>query len=102
MFVYDNYLDVGFTRSFASSQAYADKYGNNPKVIPASASQGLKFKKLAGDVYQWLGFEAYQLMFDFLNEAVKDKSIKVDLFAYDLNEPDIVGLLEKLGSRLPR
>lgn len=99
-FTYDNYLDVGFTRSFASSQAYADKYANNPKVIPAQASQGLKFHKLSGDVYEWLGFEAYQLIFDLLNEAVSDKSITIDFFAYDLNEPDIVALLEKLGSRL--
>ncbi len=98
--VYDGFLDVGFTRNFASSQAYADKYGNNEKIIPADATTGLDFKKVPGDVYQWLGFEAYQLIFDFLNEVVSDKTLELDLFAYDLNEPDIVRLLEKLGPRL--
>lgn len=97
---YENYLDVGFTRSYSSSQAYADKYGNNPNVIPGNANDGLKFKKVAGDVYQWLGFEAYQLIFGLLSEMVNDKTLTLDVFAYDLNEPDIVGQLEKIGKRL--
>lgn len=98
---YDNFLDVGFARNFASSQAYADKYGNNAKVIPANADDGLKFKKISPpDVYPWLGFEAYDLIFGFLNDAVNDSSIEVDFFAYDLNEPDIVDCLVKLGKRL--
>src|SRR5207248_1627817 len=87
-------------RNFASSQAYADKYGNNPKIIPAKAAQGLAFKKVPGDVYQWLGFEAYQLIFDFLNDVAADDTLTLDVFAYDLNEPDVVALLEKIGKRL--
>jgi phosphatidylserine/phosphatidylglycerophosphate/cardiolipin synthase-like enzyme len=98
--IYDNFLDVGFSRNFASSQAYADRYKNNTKVIPANADQGLKFKKLPGDVYQWLGFEAYELIFGFLDEVVNDKNLTLDVFAYDLNECDIVGRLEKIGGRL--
>ena len=98
--VYDDFLDVGFTRNFASSQAYVDKYGNNANVIPADADQGLDFQKVAGDVYEWLGFEAGQLIFDFLNEVANDPALELDFFAYDLNEPDIVGLLEKIGGRL--
>ena len=35
-----------------------DKYGNNTKIVPAAARDGLKFQKVAGDVYRWLGFEA--------------------------------------------
>lgn len=97
---YDNFLDVGFARNFASSQAYADKYGNNPNVIPTDADQGLKFTKLQGDVYSWLGFEAYELIFDFLKEAASDTTIQLDFFAYDLNEPDIVDLLKQVGGRL--
>jgi hypothetical protein len=97
---YDNYLDVGFTRNFASSQAYAERYKNNPNVIPAKADDGLKFKKLAGDVYQWLGFEAYDMMFAFLDEVSGDKSMTLDMFAYDLNEIDIVSRLVKMGKRV--
>jgi hypothetical protein len=97
---YDNFLDVGFTRNFASSQAYADKYGNNPNIIPKKEKDGLSFKKVAGDVYQWLGFEACELVFAFLDEAVNDPAITLDLFAYDFNEPDILSRLVKLGGRL--
>jgi phosphatidylserine/phosphatidylglycerophosphate/cardiolipin synthase-like enzyme len=98
--IYDGLLDIGFTRNFASSQAYADLYGNNPDIIPTDATQGLSFTKVSGDVYQWLGFEAYDLIFGFLRDAVTDDTLELDVYAYDLNEPDIVELLEKLGPRL--
>lgn len=99
--IYDGFLDVGFTRNFASSQAYADRYKNNPKIIPADADAGLKFKKQTGtDVYQWLGFEAYQLIFNILKEVEDNPHLSLDVFAYDLNEPDIVGAFERLKGRL--
>ena len=98
--IYDGFLDVGFTRGFASSQAYVDRYGNNTHIIPTVIAEGLSFKKVPGDVYQWLGFEAYQLLFDLLNEIVGDDTLTLDLFAYDFNEPDILAALEKMGPRL--
>lgn len=97
---YSNFLDVGFTRNFASSQAYQEKYGNRTDIIPALADDGLGFRKQAGDVYDWLGFEARDLIFQFLKQAVEDPTIELDVFAYDLNEPDIVAQLEQLGPRL--
>jgi PLD-like domain len=98
--VYDGFLDVGFTRNFASSQAYDEKYGGNQDVIPMEADQGLVFQKIPGDVYEWLGFEASQLIFDFLKEVAGNETMSLDFFAYDLNEPSIVDLLEKIGGRL--
>jgi phosphatidylserine/phosphatidylglycerophosphate/cardiolipin synthase-like enzyme len=98
--IYQDFLDVGFTRNFASSQAYADRYKNSPNIIPAKPDAGLKFKKVAGDVYEWLGFEAYQLIFGILDEVLANKNLSLDVFAYDLNEPDFVDKLEKLGKRL--
>jgi len=98
--VYDGVLDVGFTRNFASSQAYADRYGNNPKVIPAEADDGLGFTKVPGDVYRWLGFEVYDLLFGFLDQVVADPTLTLDVMAYDLNEPDILRRLEQIGHRL--
>jgi PLD-like domain len=98
--IYDGFLDVGFTRNFASSQAYVDRYKNNPKIIPANPDAGLDFKKVPGDVYDWLGFEAGQLIFDFLKDVAGDETLELDFFAYDLNEPAIVDLLEKIGKRL--
>ena len=90
--IYDGFLDVGFTRNFASSQAYADMFGNNTKLIPAKANQGLTFKKLTGKVgaaYRWLGFEAYEMIFNLLDEVKKDKNLLLDVLAYDLNEADV-------------
>jgi hypothetical protein len=98
--VYDGFLDVGFARNFASSQAYVDRYGNDENVIPDKAENGLDFKKVPGDVYEWLGFEASQLIFDFLKDVAADETLELDFMAYDLNQPDIVGLLEKIGGRL--
>ncbi len=54
MVIYDDFLDVGFARNYASSQAYNEKYQGNPNVIPVNADDGLKFKKVPGDVYEWL------------------------------------------------
>jgi phosphatidylserine/phosphatidylglycerophosphate/cardiolipin synthase-like enzyme len=100
MMIYDNFLDVGFARNYASSQAYNEKYQGNPNVIPTNADDGLKFKKVPGDVYEWLGFEAYDLIMNVLKEAVADNTITLDFFAYDLNEPDIVAMLEQMKHRL--
>jgi phosphatidylserine/phosphatidylglycerophosphate/cardiolipin synthase-like enzyme len=101
---YSDFLDVGFTRNFASSQAYRERYENCAGVIPSDADGGLDFSKLTDekykDIYQWMGFEAYDLIFAFLDEAVRDESITLDVFAYDLNEPDIVEKLEQMGKRL--
>ncbi len=100
---YAGFLDVGFTRNFASSQAFAEKLEKDPNlanIIPAVADDGLTFKKVPGDIYDWLGFEAYDLIFQFLKEAVEDPTIELDVFAYDLNERDIVAQLEQLGPRL--
>lgn len=103
---HEGFLDVGFTRNFASSQAYREQFGNNAGIIPRDAKDGLDFAKLdlkndrGVSVYDWLGFEAKALVFDFLEKAVEDKDVTVDALAYDLNEPGMVERLERLGSRL--
>ncbi|MGZ5215091.1 MAG: phospholipase D-like domain-containing protein [Caldimonas sp.] len=101
------FVDVGFTRGFASSQAFRDRFRNAPdidaifrKIIPARADDGLGFHKMKGGIYRWMGFEACDLIFGMLDEAVADPTITLCAFAYDLNEPDIVSRLEKLGPRL--
>lgn len=103
---YDGLVDIGFTRNFASSQAYREQFGNNADIIPVSSEDGLDFEKSAlknsrgQSVYEWLGFEAYELLFHFLDAALEDDSLTVDVMAYDLNEPDFVGRLRRFGSRL--
>ena len=78
---YDGFLDVGFTCTFASSQAYAEKYGTKTDIIPALADEGLAFQKQPGDTYDWLGFEVHDRIFQFLREAVEDPTIELDVFA---------------------
>jgi phosphatidylserine/phosphatidylglycerophosphate/cardiolipin synthase-like enzyme len=99
---YSDFLDIGFTRSFASSQAYVDKFHNDPDIIPSGRASGLAFDKTKSPpgVYEWLGFEAYDLLFSLLDEVANDKTLSLDVFAYDLDEPDIVGKFAALGSRL--
>jgi phosphatidylserine/phosphatidylglycerophosphate/cardiolipin synthase-like enzyme len=99
---YDGFLELGFTRGFASSQAFVDRYetdGKVPPVIPANSANGLEFKKMTGDIYQWMGYEAYRLLFDTLKE-IQDPAYTVDFMAYDLDEPDVVAAIVSMGSRV--
>jgi len=104
---YAGFVDVGFTRGFASSQAFRDRFPADADIneigktiIPSRADDGLAFTKRPGDIYRWMGFEAVDLIFGLLDEAVADPAITLDVFAYDLNEPDLVARLEQLGPRL--
>lgn len=106
---YPGFLEVGFTRGYASSQAFVDKFQGTPNftklgplIIPSEADDGLKFKRLTTPpgLYEWMGFEGYQLIMSVLKEAASDSTISVDAMCYDLNEPEIVDLLKSLKKRL--
>jgi phosphatidylserine/phosphatidylglycerophosphate/cardiolipin synthase-like enzyme len=91
-------FEFGFTRGYTSSQAYADKFKNaaivpTPKTIDFDTAPYQK-------QYQWLGYHARQMVFDFVQECLDDPTITVDLFAYDLDEPDFIRDMQKLGGRL--
>jgi phosphatidylserine/phosphatidylglycerophosphate/cardiolipin synthase-like enzyme len=47
-----------------------------------------------------MGFEARHAILEVLDEAIADEEARVRVVAYDLNEPDVVSRLEKLGDRL--
>jgi hypothetical protein len=101
------FLDIGFTRAFASSQAYRDTFGNRADILPATNAVGLDFAPpfdpatASGDnPYTWLGFEAAAIVQSLVDEAVADTTLTVDFFAYDLNLGWLVDRLEKLGPRL--
>ena len=91
-------FELGLTRGYLTSQAYANKFANKdirqePKTLDYDT------KPFAAQ-YEWLGYHARKMIFKLLQECVDDKSVTVDLFAYDLDEPDILTMLETLGSRL--
>jgi phosphatidylserine/phosphatidylglycerophosphate/cardiolipin synthase-like enzyme len=92
-------LEMGFTRGYMSSQAYAAKFKNAP-IRPSGNKTATYNTKPFEKQYQWLGFHARKMVFDFLNECLQDKSVSVELFAYDLDEPEFIQGLVKLGPRL--
>ncbi len=92
-------FEMGFTRAYISSQAYAEQFKNaaiRPKGKKTFDYDTAPYHKQ----YEWLGFHARRLVFDFLNEALNDPTITLDVFAYDLDEPDVIRLLAKFGPRL--
>jgi len=106
--VWDGVLEIGFTRGYASSQAFTEKFTNTPNFFPpntpAGGGAGPTFKKAKAnpDPYQWMGFGSYDLIFGILNEVANDTTgtLSMDAFAYDLDEPDIIAAFAKIGSRL--
>lgn len=104
---YDDIVDIGFTRNFASSQAYRDQFNNNADIIPGAGEDGLNFK-LRDDVknsrgetvYDWLGFEAKNLIDTFVQEVLDNPDLRLDFMAFDLDLPDLVEKLEAIGPRL--
>jgi hypothetical protein len=103
-------LELGFTRGFTQSQAFVRHFGLKAKIKPNAAglvfdtsqqsgtnAQGDKFT--FQDEYEWLGFTARAKIFDLLNEVLQKQNLRVDVFAYDLNEPDVVDIMLKLGKQ---
>ncbi len=91
-------LEVGFTRGYLSSQAYAAKF-KNAAFSPDPRTMNYDTTPYTAQ-YDWLGFHARRMVFDFIQECLADPTISVDLFAYDLDEPDFIRALQQLGNRL--
>jgi phosphatidylserine/phosphatidylglycerophosphate/cardiolipin synthase-like enzyme len=97
-------VELGFTRGFVQSQAFVHHFGLNALIRPkgkdllfdtsqesGSNAQGQRYT--FQDEYGWLGFTAREKIFGLLNEVKNDASLHLDVFAYDLNEPDLIKLL---------
>jgi hypothetical protein len=90
--------EMGFTRGYLSSQAYAGRFHNAPY---RPKKQSIDFNtKLFAKRYEWLGFHARKMIFDFLRECLNETQTRLDVFAYDLNEPDVIRMLAQFGNRL--
>jgi phosphatidylserine/phosphatidylglycerophosphate/cardiolipin synthase-like enzyme len=87
---------AAFTRGYISSQAYAEKF-HNADIRPKGAKTPDFDTKPYQPQYQWLGAGARQALFDFLADCRNDKQCKVDVFAYDLDEPDVVAAICEFG-----
>ncbi|MGI0033885.1 MAG: hypothetical protein ACRD97_11525 [Nitrososphaeraceae archaeon] len=103
---YPGFLNIAFTRGFVSSQAFVKnfkEYGPISTLLPAKAVDGLIFHPThpkVNEALKWMGFEAFNAILEVLDKAIEDDKAKVRVVAYDLNEPEIVSRLERLGDRL--
>lgn len=102
-------LELAFTRGFTQSQAFDSHFGLKAAISPKKDDLVFDTSAVAGvndhgvkftfrDEYEWLGFTARQKIFELLDEVTTNKALKLDVFAYDLNEPDIITALLKLGA----
>jgi hypothetical protein len=101
-------LELGFTRGFTQSQAFDSHFGLKALIEPKKGDLLFDTGAVAGtndsgakftfrDEYEWLGFTARERVFALLNEVAQNKDLKLDVFAYDLNEPDVLNTLIALG-----
>lgn len=103
---YPGKLNVTFTRGFVSSQAFVERFqsaGDISTLLPAKAADGLTFVPThpkTDEALKWMGFEARDVILEVLDKAIADEKAQVRVVAYDLNEPEVVSRLEKLGPRL--
>jgi phosphatidylserine/phosphatidylglycerophosphate/cardiolipin synthase-like enzyme len=89
--------DIGFTRGAISSQAYADRF-KNADIRPKEKTVDFDTSPYRQQ-YEWLGAHARELIFDFLDECARDRSATLDVFSYDLDEPDIIRKIASMGPR---
>ena len=103
-------IEAGFTRGFVQSQAFVHHFG--PKAIFRPKGKELLFdtSQVAGkysdgkdytfaEEYDWLGFTARDKVLAIANEVLKNKKLRLDLFAYDLNEPDLMTVFLQLAKQ---
>ena len=105
-----NGLELGFTRGFTQSQAFVHHFGLKASISPKGKTLLFDTSQQSGtnakgdqytflDEYQWLGFSARAKIFGILDEVVADKTLQLDMFAYDLNEPDMLKRLLDLAAQ---
>ncbi|NMC07526.1 MAG: phospholipase, partial [Candidatus Lokiarchaeota archaeon] len=91
-------IEVGFTRGYVSAQAFSDRFTNadlrpKPRCIDYDTKPYQK-------AYEWLGAHARRCTWLFLRGATRWwLPRRIDVFAYDLDDPDVIAALCKAGKR---
>jgi phosphatidylserine/phosphatidylglycerophosphate/cardiolipin synthase-like enzyme len=102
-------LRVGLTRGYVQSQAFAHHFGAGAVLQPKDHTLLFDTSQVGGkspagtdwtyeDAYAWLGHTARQRIFEFLDEVEDDPALFLEVFAYDLNEPDVCRRLLALAA----
>ncbi len=103
-------LELGFTRGYTQSQAFVHHFGHDALIQPQNAKLLFDTSKVSGsnaqgakftyqDEYEWLGATVREKIFTLFDDVTKDRSLVVDVFAYDLNEPDLLQAMLKLAKQ---
>lgn len=103
-------VSLGFTRGYMQSEAFTNHFGLKALLQPAgkqllfdtSAQAGANAagqKFTYADEYAWMGASARVQIFALLHQVLNNASLHLDMFAYDLNEPDILNILLKLAGQ---
>jgi PLD-like domain len=103
-------LELAFTRGYVQSQAYVGRFGQKANIRPKGKDLLFDTSQVAGknakgeeytylDEYGWLGFTAREKVFGLLDDVHKNKKLALDVFAYDLNEPDLARALLALAKQ---
>lgn len=103
-------LELGFTRGYTQSQGFVNHFGPKALIRPKDKELLFDTGQLAGanaageqytyaEEYEWLGFTAQDKIFGLLGEVLSNKKLRVDMFAYDLNEPDLLKILLELAKQ---
>jgi hypothetical protein len=103
-------VTAAFTRGFVQSQAFVHDFGADAVFRPDTDDLVFDTAAATGhqtpggtaytwdQEYAWLGFTARHTLLELLDQVRDDATLSVDVFAYDLNEPDVVTALERLAS----
>jgi phosphatidylserine/phosphatidylglycerophosphate/cardiolipin synthase-like enzyme len=103
-------LTLALTRGFVQSQAFVRHFGGEVHIQPDKGPLVFDTTQIAGtnndgktytyeQEYDWLGFTARQTMLNLLSAVLDDPTLKMDVFAYDLDEPSVVKALLTLGEK---
>lgn len=110
-------MQISFTRGFIESQAYSRHFGMNNKIRPNATDLIFDTTQISGplakdkkaypalgeytfeDQYKWLGWQARVALMNFLDEVINNKKLTLDVFAYDLDEPEICQKLIELAKQ---
>lgn len=101
-------LSLGFTRGYMQSQAFEHHFGDKALLQPAGKPLLYDTNQQAGtnktgqnftfaDEYAWMGATARQQVSAILSQVSSDHSLHLDVFAYDLNEPDVLKIFLQLA-----
>jgi hypothetical protein len=105
-----NNLSIGFTRGYMQSEAFLHHFGAKTPIKPKAKTLIFDTSAVAGQngegqnvtfaqIYQWMGATAREKVFDILDQVQKDPTLSLKVFAYDLDEPDVIKALLALAAQ---